>query len=155
MSASSIPQPAAQSSVRRRYAIVGLGSRHELYQDGIEKTHAATAQLVGLCDVNAGRVELARRRSAKNGATVPPGYLAADFGRMLTEAKPDTVIVTTVDATHHDYLIRAMEAGCDVITEKPMTTDAEKCHRVLATQRRTGRSCRVTFNYRYRRRARR
>ena len=149
MSAPSTPQPAAQSSERRRYAIVGLGSRHELYQDGIETVHAANAQLVGLCDVNAGRVELARRRSAKNGSTIPPGYLAADFGRMLTETRPDTVIVTTVDATHHDYLIWAMEAGCDVITEKPMTTDAEKCRRVLATQRRTGRSCRVTFNYRY------
>ncbi len=68
---------------------------------------------------------------------------------MLTEATPDTVIVRTVDATHHDYLIWAMEAGCDVITEKPMTTEAEKCRRVLATHRRTGRSCRVTFNYRY------
>ncbi|MBI5689516.1 MAG: Gfo/Idh/MocA family oxidoreductase [Verrucomicrobia bacterium] len=134
---------------RRRYAIVGLGSRRELYQDGIEKVHARWAQLVGVCDVNLGRVELARARSARNGAPVPPGYLAGDFDRMLREQRPEVVIVTTVDATHHDYLIRAMEAGCDVITEKPMTTDAERCRRILETCRRTGRRCRVTFNYRY------
>ena len=148
MSVSSLPS-SSQSSPRRRYAIVGLGSRHALYQDGIEKTHAASAELVALCDVNAGRLELARRRSARNGATVPPGYLAADFLRMIRERRPDVVIVTTVDASHHEYLIRAMEAGCDVITEKPMTVDAEKCREILDVRRRTGRRCRVTFNYRY------
>ncbi len=148
MSVSSLPPP-SPNSARRRYAIVGLGSRHELYQDGIEKTHAQWAELVAVCDVNAGRIELARQRSAQNGAPVPPGYAAADFLQMIRERRPDVVIVTTVDAQHHDYLIRAMEAGCDVITEKPMTIDAEKCRQILDTRRRTGRRCRVTFNYRY------
>jgi predicted dehydrogenase len=68
---------------------------------------------------------------------------------MLRLARPEIVIVTTPDATHHEYIIRAMEAGCDVITEKPMTTDAAKCHGILETRRRTGRRCRVVFNYRY------
>jgi len=139
----------SSSSLRRRYAIVGLGSRHELYQDGIEKVHAANAELVALCDVNAGRIELARQRSARNGAVVPAGYRAADFEKMIRECRPDTVIVTSVDATHHDYIIRAMDAGCDVITEKPMTTDAEKARAILAAKQRTGRRLRVTFNYRY------
>ncbi len=149
MSAPPLSRSAPPASTRRRYAIVGVGSRHELYQDGIEKTHAAWAQLVGVCDSNSGRVEVARRRSKDNGAPVPPGYAAADFGRMLAEAKPDVVIVTTIDAAHHDYIVRAMEAGCDVITEKPMTTDADKCRQILDARRRTGRRCRVTFNYRY------
>lgn len=147
MPASPLLPPSA--ATRRRYAIVGLGSRRELYQDGIETTHAAWAELVAVCDTNPGRLEHARQRSERNGAPAPVGYLAADFDRMLRERRPDVVIVTTPDATHHDYLIRAMDAGCDVITEKPMTTDAAKCRQILETQRRTGRSCRVTFNYRY------
>jgi predicted dehydrogenase len=147
MSAS--PLPPSSTSARRRYAIVGLGSRHELYQDGIEKTHAAWAELVAVCDSNPGRIELARHRSAQNGAPVPPGYAAADFSQLLRERRPDVVIVTTSDSSHHEYLIRAMEAGCDVITEKPMTIDAVKCRQILETRRRTGRRCRVTFNYRY------
>jgi predicted dehydrogenase len=141
------PNPAAAQ--RRRYALVGLGSRRELYQDGIEKVHARWAELVAVCDTNPGRIELTRARSAHNGATVPPGYLAADFDRMVRECRPDVVIVTTLDAAHHLYLVRAMEAGCDVITEKPMTIDAPSCRLVLDTCRRTGRHCRVTFNYRY------
>ncbi len=140
------PNPAGR---RRRCAIVGLGARRELYQDAIEGVHAGHAALVAVCDHNAGRVELARARSARRGAAVPPGYLAADFDRMLRECRPEVVLVTTTDAAHHDYLVRAMEAGCDVITEKPMTTDATRCRQILDTVRRTGRRCRVTFNYRY------
>eukprot|EP01031_Cornospumella_fuschlensis_P047705 gene47705-58443_t len=42
-----------------------------------------------------------------------------------------------------------MSAGCDVISEKPMTTTAEQCRRILETKQRTGRSVRINFNYRY------
>ncbi len=42
-----------------------------------------------------------------------------------------------------------MELRCDVITEKPMTKDEEKCQEILDVQERTGRKIRVTFNYRY------
>jgi predicted dehydrogenase len=68
---------------------------------------------------------------------------------MIADTKPDTVIVTTVDATHHLYITRAMELGCDVITEKPMTTDAAKMRAIFDVIARTGRLLRVTFNYRY------
>jgi len=78
-----------------------------------------------------------------------PTYRAADFDRMIAEQKPDTVIVTSIDRTHHKYICRAMELGCDVITEKPMTIDAEKCQQIVDTQKRTGRKVTVAFNYRY------
>lgn len=139
--------PAA--SPRKRYAIVGVGSRHHMYQDAIERDYPQHAELVGLCDTNAGRLELARARSTANGATPPRAYAAADFDRMLAETKPDHVIVTTVDATHDDYIVRALLGGCDVITEKPMTTTAAKCQRILAARKQSGRNIRVTFNYRY------
>ena len=42
-----------------------------------------------------------------------------------------------------------MEAGCDVITEKPLTTDEAKCQAILDVQKRTGREITVTHNYRY------
>jgi len=134
---------------RRRFAIVGVGSRHKMYQDAIETTYKEHAQLVALCDLNPGRLELARQLSAKNGAPVPPGYSHTEFEKMIAETKPDFVIVTTVDATHADYIVRGLEAGCDVITEKPLTTTAEMCQRILDATKRTGRHLRVTFNYRY------
>src|SRR5699024_4738691 len=76
-------------------------------------------------------------------------YPASDYEKMIKTEKPDIVIVTTVDRTHHTYIIKALELGCDVITEKPMTVDAEKTQLIIDAIKRTGREVRVTFNYRY------
>ena len=80
---------------------------------------------------------------------IPPIYDAKDFEKMIRDTKPDVVIVTTVDGFHHEYIIRGMELGCNVITEKPMTIDAEKCQHIIDTKKKSGRKCTVTFNYRY------
>ncbi|MEO6003347.1 MAG: Gfo/Idh/MocA family oxidoreductase [Opitutus sp.] len=141
--------PGATNTRRKRYVIVGVGSRHQMYQDAIERDYPQHAELVGICDTNPGRLDEARARSVKNGATPPVAFTAAHFDQMLRETKPDHVIVTTIDATHDDYIVRALTAGHDVITEKPMTTTAEKCARILETKAKTGRQIRVTFNYRY------
>jgi len=68
---------------------------------------------------------------------------------MLLETRPDTLIVTTPCATHAGYICRAMELGVDVISEKAMATGPEQVQNILDTRKRTGRSLRVTFNYRY------
>ncbi|MBA4136868.1 MAG: gfo/Idh/MocA family oxidoreductase [Opitutus sp.] len=140
---------ATAPAARKRYAIIGLGSRAQMYHDAIERDYREHAELVALCDLNPGRIKVAQRRSGANGAPVPRGYLHTDFDAMLREAKPDMLVVTTVDATHDDYIVRALDAGVDVVTEKPMTTDPEKCQRILDACARTGRHVRVLFNYRY------
>jgi predicted dehydrogenase len=58
-------------------------------------------------------------------------------------------VVVSKDCTHDDYIVRGMKAGCDIVTEKPMTIDAPRCQRIVDTVRETGRNVRVTFNYRY------
>jgi predicted dehydrogenase len=133
---------------RKRYAHVGFGSRAELYLRAISAQYRDTAKLVGLCDRNEGRLRLAQQWARGQEIEVPV-YQDGDFDRMIAETNPDVVIVTTIDSNHDHYICRAMELGCDVITEKPMTTDEHKCQRILDTQKKTGRRCTVTFNYRY------
>ena len=135
-------------SERKRYAQVGMGGRAAMYQKAILKDFAANCQMVGYCDNNAGRLERAVADAHENGTELK-GYPAEAFDNMIAETKPDCVIVTTRDCFHDDYVCRAMEQGCDVITEKPMTTDEKKCSRILETQKRTGKHVTVTFNYRY------
>ena len=137
------------SDAKKRYAIVGTGGRAAMYVEAVVDTYADYAELVGLCDLSQVRMDYYNRELAQRGFAPIPTYAAADFDRMLAEAKPDVVIVTTMDSTHHEYIIRAMEAGCDVICEKPMTIDAEKARAILDAIERTGRELRVTFNYRY------
>jgi predicted dehydrogenase len=104
--------------------------------------------LVGLCEPNRGRRERAAQFAADAGVPIP-GYEAGDFKRMLRETAAERVIVTAPDFTHADYITSALEAGVDVITEKPLTIDAESCRRIFAAREASGRSIRVAFNYRY------
>lgn len=136
-------------SRRRRYAIVGVGHRSGMYQDAILGPHRNEAELVGVCDRNPGRIEVCRAGFVARGENAPGGYAPADFEKMVAETKPDVVIVTVPCGLHHEFIIRAMNAGCDVITEKAMTTTTEKCAQILEARKRTGRSIRVTHNYRY------
>ena len=80
---------------------------------------------------------------------VVPTFKADRFEEMIETTRPDVVIVCTTDVMHHEYIIRAMESGCDVISEKPMTVDVGKVQAIRDAIRRTGRSLRVTFNLRY------
>ena len=68
---------------------------------------------------------------------------------MIRETRPDVVIVTTVDAYHAQYVVRAMELGCDVIVEKPMAIDEHQTQQILDAEQRTGKKIVVTFNARY------
>jgi predicted dehydrogenase len=135
---------------KKRYALVGVGSRARFFYQALGSTFKETSEIVVFCDMNQGRMDYANN-VLKNECSIDPvpTYLAWDYEKMILETKPDVVIVTTIDRTHHRYIIKAMELGCDVITEKPMTTDEEKCQAILDAVKKTGRNLRVTFNYRY------
>lgn len=133
-----------------RYAIVGTGGRAKMYVDAAAKDYAEFSALVALCDLSPTRMNAYNTLLTQFYGLPPvPTYHADDFDRMIHETCPDVVIVTTMDSTHHTYICRALELGCDVITEKPMTTDLEKARQIMDTVERTGRQLTVTFNYRY------
>ncbi len=136
--------------MRKRYAIVGLGGRSRMYYEALAERYRESAELVAFCDINQTRMDYANGVLQDEYDLAPvPTYGIDVFDAMLTEQNVDVVIVTSIDRTHHTYIIRAMELGCDVITEKPMTIDEKKCQAIIDTIQRTGRDLRVTFNYRY------
>jgi len=134
---------------KKRYAQVGMGGRAGMCLHAVvADKYSEYSEMVGLCDNNEGRLQRALNYTKSKGSNAI-GYSDKDFDRMISEQKPDIVIVTTKDCWHDYYICRAMELGCDAITEKPMTTDELKCQRIIDTAKKTGKSCRVTFNYRY------
>jgi predicted dehydrogenase len=136
--------PAAAQGGKRRYAIVGTGVRAiGMWGRPILRDYGDIVDLVGLCDINPLRVEVAKRQM---GAACPT---FTNFDDMLARAQPDLLMVTTVDAFHSQYLVRAMERGIDVMTEKPMVIDEAQCKAVLEAEKKTGRKIVVTHNYRY------
>ncbi len=133
---------------RKRYVQIGVGHRSQMYSQAMVERFPDQCALVALCDTNEGRLRL-RADWARARGVEAKVYPADQFERMIAETQPDVVIVTTMDSTHDAYICRAMQLGCDVITEKPMTTDEHKCQRILDAQKATGRKCTVAFNYRY------
>jgi predicted dehydrogenase len=136
---------------RRRYALVGTGHRAEMYFAALLGTHRDAGVPIALCDTNRTRMAYYQHlhADAYGGAGEPPAYHTDDFAPMLERERPDAVIVTTVDATHARYVTAALDRGCDVICEKPLTTDADGCHRIAEAALRAGGELVVTFNYRY------
>ena len=135
-------------SERVRYAQVGLGVRSWIFSLALAREYSEHGELVGLCDSNAGRLKH-RADWARDAGLDAPGYPAERFEDLVRERRPDCVIVTPPDVHHADYICRAMELGCDVISEKPLTISAPSLQRILDTRAATGRRCRVAFNYRY------
>ena len=137
-------------SNKKRYVLIGTGGRARFFYTAIVGRFKETSELVGFCDVNQTRMNYANKIiSEEYGASPVNTYTFDRFEEMITTEKPDVVVVTTIDRTHHTYITRAMELGCDVITEKPMTVDEVKCQEILDTIKKTGKNLRVAFNYRY------
>jgi len=120
-----------------------------MYYEAVATTYSASAEMAAFCDISQARMNYSNKVLAELGAPPVKTYHYTEFEKMIDEQKPDAVIVTSVDRTHHDYIIRSMEKGCDVISEKPMTIDEKKAQAIIDCQKRTGKKLRVTFNYRY------
>jgi len=133
-----------RSKSTMKLALAGTGIRGtSFWGRAIVERYPNETEFVALFDHNPGRLEIAKQFM---GVDCP---VFTDFEAMVTQTKPDYIIVTTVDATHHQFIIKGLEMGCNVITEKPMTTDEVKCQAILNTERKTGRKVIVGFNYRY------
>lgn len=129
---------------KRRLALVGTGDRGtSFWGKRIVDNYNDIVEFVGLCDINPGRLETAKKNM---GVNCP---VFTNFDEMVAKVKPDMVIVTTVDALHHEYIIRALDLGLDVLTEKPLTTDETKAEAILEAEKRNNRKIIVGFNYRY------
>jgi predicted dehydrogenase len=129
---------------RRRYAIIGTGERAtSMWGRQIRERYSDIIQFVGLCDINPKRVENSKELMGVDCPTF------TNFDEMLDKTKPDVVMVTTRDSFHSQYIIRALDRGFDVMTEKPMVIDEKQCQAVLDAEKRNNKKIVVTFNYRY------
>ncbi|RIJ50553.1 gfo/Idh/MocA family oxidoreductase [Maribellus luteus] len=144
----SFPLKAAIStSVEKlKVVLIGTGIRgNGFWGKSLIEKYGDVLEFVGLVDHNESRLKYAAKfiDVGKNCG------LYTNFGDMIAEQSPDLIMVTTTDATHHIYIIKSLASGVDVLTEKPMTTDEDKCQEILDAERKYKRKVIVTFNYRW------
>jgi predicted dehydrogenase len=134
----------AQTAAKKRYAIIGTGHRAtSMWGVQVAEKYKNEIEFVGLCDKNSKRVEAGRKLIGVDCPTF------TNFEEMLARTKPDILMVTTVDSTHHEFITKAVARGITVITEKPMVTEADQCQAVLDAEKKYNNKVIVTFNYRY------
>lgn len=127
-----------------RIVLIGTGVRGiDFWGKRLVDNYSDILEFVGLCDINPGRLEFAQKYI---GVSCP---LFVDFDKMINETKPDLVLVVTKDSTHHQYIIKGLDYGIDVLTEKPLTTDERKSQDIIDAERRSGKKLIIGFNYRW------
>lgn len=93
-----------------------------------------------------GLVDLHRPAAEKRAAefNLPPSLVFDTLGAALEATEPDAVFDVTVPVAHDAVTIEALEAGCHVLGEKPMSDTLEKARRMAETARRTGKLYAIT-----------
>ena len=127
-----------------RVALFGAGimARHHIRQ--ILKMQSTT-RIVALCEPSEAVALEAAKVFADAGVLPPPNQ--PDWQKLIAEYGPelDAVFIITPHAFHHDQTRACLEAGIDVLLEKPMVLTAVEAHSLIQTRDRTGRLLVVAF----------
>ena len=126
-----------------RVCVIGLGpigNRHaDIYRDD------ELAEVVGVCDIDRERADAAASRLG-----VPAYY---DVEKMLDATAPDLCSVATggyeYGSDHHLPTMQALEAGCHVLCEKPISNEIPKAEEMVAKAREKGVCFGVNLNHRF------
>jgi len=127
----------------QRVCVIGLGpigNRHaDLYQEN------PLSELVGVCDILHDRADAAAARLGV------PGFYSAE--EMLAALKPDICSVATggeeYGSDHCVPTIQALEAGCHVLCEKPVSNVIADAEAMVAKAKEVGRCFGVDLNHRF------
>ncbi|MFJ2621110.1 Gfo/Idh/MocA family protein [Glutamicibacter sp. NPDC087344] len=134
---------------RTRYVLIGTGNRCEMYLTAMLGEHHDVAELVALADTNPGRIEYYQDVVEQTFGEHVESFDPKDLAEFIAANKIDRVIITSPDYTHAELVCTSLDAGADVIVEKPLTVDAASTALIAQAVERSGREIIVTFNYRY------
>jgi predicted dehydrogenase len=101
------------------------------------------AGVVAVCDVNP-NIEQDTKRAVGNVGEDEKAIdfsrltLYTDFEKMLKDAKLDAVSITLPTYLHADFSVKALQAGLNVLCEKPMALNVQDCQRMIAQANRSG-----------------
>jgi predicted dehydrogenase len=102
-----------------------------------------TTNVVAVCEPSA--EAYAAMAQVFIGASQPPPPNEPDLERLLDRYSPDAAFIVTPHAYHHDQTRACLEAGLDVLLEKPMVMNAAEAQSLIKCRERTGRLLVVAF----------
>lgn len=127
-----------------RAGIIGVGGMSRHYIRQILTNHDDTV-FAAMCDPSVEMVERAGEVFAEVGAEIPPNVPDLDQFLATYAHELDAVFISTPHAFHHAQAKACLEAGLDVLLEKPMVMTADEARDLIAVRDRTGKHLVVAF----------
>ncbi|MCJ7551181.1 MAG: Gfo/Idh/MocA family oxidoreductase [Anaerolineae bacterium] len=126
-----------------RMAVIGCGNmgRHHL-RNILQQTN--TTEIAVLCDPAPAAIEESAKVFAEAGQALPP--VEPDLQKLLADYDLDAAFVITPHSLHHDQAKACLEAGVDVLVEKPMAMNATEARSLMKIRDETGKLLVVAFN---------
>lgn len=126
---------------KTRVAIIGTGNISHYHMDGYLQM-PDKVELVACCDI-----DLEKAKAYAERYHIPHVY--ADYREMLAKEKIDALSVTTWNREHKNASIAALNAGVNVLCEKPMAMNHIEAEEMLAAAKAAGKLLQIGFVRRY------
>lgn len=120
-------------------AFIGAGTVAEMHGRGISSV--PNARFIGACDINHAKAETLVARFG--------GRAFDSVQRLLADPQVDAVHVLSPVEQHVSHALMCLEAGKDVLLEKPIAETQEEIARLKAASARAGKVCMPAHNYIY------
>lgn len=123
-----------------KVGVIGAGSISAVHFDAY--VNNAEVDLVAVCDLNRERAE---QKAEQYGAR----KVFTDYKELLADPEIDAVSICTWNDTHAEISIAALDAGKNVLCEKPLSKTVEEALQVQEAVRRSGKVLQVGFVRRF------
>jgi predicted dehydrogenase len=125
----------------RRVALIGTGwyGKSDLFR----LMQVAPVDMVALCDADKNQLNNAAEMVSERQQNHKKPALYGDYRKLLSEQKPDIVLIGTPDHWHALQTIEAVKAGAHVYVQKPISVDVLEGEAMLAAARKYNRVVQV------------
>jgi len=123
-----------------RIGIIGVGGIAQGRHIPAFQSFSDDCEITAVSDVN-------KERAQEVATTHQIEHVFEDYHEMFHHV--DAVCICTPNKFHAEITIAALEAGVNVLCEKPMALSAEECERMLEASRRSGKVLAIAYHYRF------
>ena len=109
-----------------KYALIGCG---RISTNHIKAAVNNRLEIVGVCDIIPGKMdEVLAKHGLESDSTI---HHYTDYKEMIQAEEPELISIATESGNHSEIALYCIEAGINVIIEKPMAMSIEDANRII------------------------
>ena len=125
------------------YVVIGYGGRGDVYSSILKNN--PKVKLIAVCDIDKNKLNIAKQNFGLDSS-----FLFDDEDEFFSKGKlADIAFICTQDKLHHRHAIKALNAGYDLLLEKPIATDLKSCMEIIELSKKLNRKVFVGHVLRY------